>query len=81
MAKSDFENVLKMGENVCVEFKRGGNVAQNDTLETICALLNRFGGDIFLGVTDEGKVVGVPEGAVKPIKAYRPGQGRALGSC
>lgn len=23
MTRSDFENVLKMGENVCVEFKRG----------------------------------------------------------
>ena len=67
MTKETFENVLKIGENVCVEFKRGGNGAQNDTFETICAFLNRFGGDIFLGVTDDGKVVGVPEGEVEPI--------------
>ena len=45
MTRSDFENVLKMGENVCVEFKRGGNGAQSDTFETVCAFLNRFGGD------------------------------------
>ena len=67
MTKEAFENVLKLGENVGVEFKRGGNGAQNDTFETICAFLNRFGGNIFLGVTDDGRVVGVPEGEVKPI--------------
>ena len=67
MTKEDFENVLKVGEHSGVEFKRGGNGAQYDTFETICAFLNRFGGDIFLGVTDDGKVVGVPEGEVRPI--------------
>jgi len=70
MTRSDFENVLKMGENVCVEFKRGGNGAQSDTFETVCAFLNRFGGDIFLGVTDDGKVIGVPEGEVESIKRH-----------
>ena len=44
MTRQDFENILKVGEHVCVEFKRGGNGAQNDTFETICAFLNRFGG-------------------------------------
>lgn len=43
MTRQDFENVLKIGEHVGVEFKRGGNGAQNDTFETICAFLNRFG--------------------------------------
>jgi hypothetical protein len=43
MTKLDFENVLKVGEHIGVEFKRGGNGAQNDTFETICAFLNRFG--------------------------------------
>lgn len=32
--------------------------------------MNSFGGDIFLGVTDDGKVVGVPEGEVEPIKRH-----------
>lgn len=67
MTTKEFENILKIGEHVGVEFKRGGNGAQNDTFETICAFLNRFGGDIFLGVTDDGEVVGVPKGEVKPI--------------
>ena len=33
MTRKDFESVLKMGEHVGVEFKRGGNGAQNDTFE------------------------------------------------
>ena len=70
MTRQDFENILKVGEHVCVEFKRGGNGAQNDTFETICAFLNRFGGDIFLGVTDDGEVIGLPDGEVKPIISH-----------
>lgn len=31
--------------------------------ETVCSFLNRFGGDLFLGVLDDGTVVGVPEKA------------------
>jgi len=30
VTKEDFENVLKVGEHIGVEFKRGGNGAQND---------------------------------------------------
>jgi len=44
-----------------VEFKRCGNGIESDTYETVCSFLNRFGGDIFLGVEDDGTVVGVPE--------------------
>ena len=67
MLLTDFENILKIGEHISVEFKRGGCGAQDDTFETICAFLNRAGGDVFLGVNDNGTVVGLPEGEVKPI--------------
>ena len=46
MRAADFHRFQQGGENVCVEFKRGGNGAQKDTFETICAFLNRFGGDV-----------------------------------
>ena len=42
MTRNEFENILKIGEHVGVEFKRGGNGAQNDTFETICAFLNAY---------------------------------------
>ena len=64
MELKEFETILKIGEHIGVEFKSARGGAKDDTFETVCSFLNRFGGDIFLGVDDDGKVVGVPEGAV-----------------
>ena len=55
------ESILEIGETVAVEFKRCGNGIENDTYESVCSFLNRFGGDLFLGVLDNGKVKGIPE--------------------
>lgn len=57
------QSILAIGETVAVEFKRCGNGIESDTYETVCSFLNRFGGDIFLGVLDDGTVSGVPEKA------------------
>lgn len=57
------QSILTIGETVAVEFKRCGNGIESDTYETVCSFLNRFGGDIFLGVLDDGTVLGVPEKA------------------
>lgn len=46
-----------------MEFKRCGNGIESDTYETVCSFLNRFGGDIFMGVSYDGTVVGVPRKA------------------
>ena len=59
----ELHSILTIGETVAVEFKRCGNGIENDTYETVCSFLNRFGGDLFLGVLDDGTVVGVPEKA------------------
>lgn len=57
------QSILTIGENIAVEFKRCGNGIEHDVYETVCSFLNRFGGDIFMGVLDDGTVVGVPENA------------------
>ena len=62
----EFEQILKVGEHVAVEFKAAKGGPKDDTYETVCSFLNRFGGDIFLGVNDDGEVVGIPDGAVEP---------------
>lgn len=36
--------------------------------ETVCAFSNRAGGDIFLGIKDNGEIVGVDEEAIDSIK-------------
>ena len=64
MDLATLQSVLTIGETIAVEFKRCGNGIESDTYETVCSFLNRFGGDIFMGVLDDGTVVGVPEKAV-----------------
>lgn len=63
MDLNKLQSIFTIGETVAVEFKRCGNGIESDTYETVCSFLNRFGGDIFLGVLDDGTVVGVPEKA------------------
>ena len=50
--------IIEIGENIGVEFKRCGNGIESDTYETVCSFLNRFGGDIFLGINDTREVCG-----------------------
>ena len=58
---------IALGENLTCEFKRCGGNIENDVLETVCAFLNRWGGDIFLGVEDDGTILGVPANAAKDL--------------
>lgn len=57
------QSMLVIGETVAVEFKRCGNGIESDTYETVCSFLNRFGGDLFMGVLDDGTVSGISEKA------------------
>ena len=63
MNLKELQSMLTIGETVAVEFKRCGNGIESDTYETVCSFLNRFGGDILMGVLDDGTVLGVPEKA------------------
>ena len=63
MDLNELQSMLTIGETVAVEFKRCGNGIESDTYETVCSFLNRFGGDILMGVLDNGTVIGVPEKA------------------
>ena len=64
METDEILNLIKNGENFHVEFKRCGNGFEKDVFETVCAFSNRFGGEIFCGVLDDGKIEGLPEKAV-----------------
>lgn len=67
MDYATLQTILDIGETIAVEFKRCGNGIQNDVYETVCSFLNRFGGDIFMGVLDNGCVKGVPKKAVRDM--------------
>lgn len=61
MDSKELESIFKIGETATVEFKRCGNKIESDVYETVCSFLNRFGGDLFLGVSDNGTVLGISE--------------------
>ncbi len=61
--------ILAKGEGVSVEFKKARNKLPESLFETICAFLNRNGGVVLLGVTDDKKIEGVdPEAADAMIR-------------
>lgn len=62
------KNIINNGENTTVEFKEARNNLPRSLFETICSMLNRNGGHIFLGVDDLGNTVGVDENFVKNMK-------------
>ena len=67
MTSEQLEPYLMAGENTCIEFKQCGGNPSWDIFESFCAFLNRDGGDLFLGITDDGKIIGIPENACESI--------------
>ena len=62
------QELLAEGESRVVEFKAARNALGRDLYETICAFLNRDGGDILLGVTDDGEIQGVDRSRIEQMK-------------
>ncbi len=60
--------ILNGGESLTVEFKQSKNKLNKDVFESVCAFLNRNGGHLFLGVEDNGSVVGIDKEAIDNIK-------------
>ena len=67
MSVEKLEKAIVMGETIAIEFKRCGGSIESDTYESVCSMLNRFGGDLYLGVEDNGTVKGVPEKATQDL--------------
>ena len=61
-------SIINTEEGLRVEFKEAKNGLPNNLFETICAMLNRNGGHIFLGVNDKGKITGINSESIKAMK-------------
>lgn len=59
MTGDELVQILANGESSIVEFKRCGDLPHADTFETVCSFANRLGGDIYLGVDDDGSIIGI----------------------
>ncbi len=55
--------LLTTGESIRVEYKQAHDTVPASLYETVCAFLNREGGDIILGVEDSGVSIGVDPNA------------------
>jgi ATP-dependent DNA helicase RecG len=61
MTSSRLNHLLQQREGLRLEFKEAAAELPASLFETVCAFLNRAGGDILLGVADDGTVAGVSE--------------------
>lgn len=68
MNEARIQKLLQQGEGLQVEFKTCRNALNRDVYESVCAFLNRSGGDLLLGVRDDGEVTGVDPAAVEQLK-------------
>ena len=59
MEYDELRLALQDGEGISTEFKRCGNKPESDVFETVCSFANRQGGNIYLGVRDDGTIEGV----------------------
>ena len=67
MPQLSIQKKISLGESVSLEFKKCSNGIHSDVYETVCSFLNRFGGEILLGVEDDGTVTGIPQKAVNDL--------------
>lgn len=58
---NDIIDLISKGEGITMEFKESLPVESTKWLKTVVAFANCYGGMLIVGVTDAGKVVGVPE--------------------
>lgn len=59
--------ILAEGENQYNEFKRSRTELNKNTFDSICAFLNRKGGNLLLGVNDNGEIEGIEESKIQEI--------------
>lgn len=60
--------LIRQGEGLHVEFKKSVKDVTKDIYDTVCSFSNRDGGHIFLGVSDDGTIIGVDKGRVERMK-------------
>lgn len=60
--------IIDKGECITTEFKKAQKNLPSSLFESVCAMLNRNGGHIFLGLEDDGTTLGVYKDYIKQMK-------------
>ncbi len=67
MDEKELRKIIRQDEGLTIEFKRAKNALPGNLFESVTAFLNRNGGHIILGVTDDKKVEGVDPDCVEKL--------------
>lgn len=67
-AKHKLESLIAKGEGLDVEFKSCREQLPKSVYETICAFLNRHGGTLLLGVSNDGSIQGISPNILEQIR-------------
>ena len=67
MDEKELRKIIRQGEGLTVEFKRAKTALPDNLFESVAAFLNRNGGHIVLGVTDDKKIEGVDPNCVEKL--------------
>lgn len=65
---SELLTLIEQGENCTVEFKQSTTDITKDVYDTVCSFSNREGGHIFLGIKDNGTILGINPDCIERIK-------------
>lgn len=69
MIKDKVLRIIDTGEGLRTEFKECRNSIPKTLYETVCAFLNRNGGEILLGVNNKGKITGIDKESIDKIQS------------
>ena len=68
MSEIELLEIISKGECCTTEFKKSTTDITKDVYESICAFSNRDGGHIFLGVKDNGEILGIKPDCIEKIR-------------
>jgi len=68
MRESEIKTLISQGEGLRIEFKQCKTALSKEVYETVCAFLNRLGGELLLGISDDGEVVGIDPEYIDQVK-------------
>lgn len=68
MSLDRVHQILARSEGIRTEYKKSRMALPENVFESVCAMLNRNGGDIILGADDDGTVLGIDPSQLEAIK-------------
>lgn len=68
MNEKELLEIIRKGECHTTEFKKSTTDITKDVYESICAFSNRDGGHVFLGVKDNGEILGIEPNCIEKMK-------------